>query len=219
MITSEIFKKMINSQQISDILQEYRKLLNSIGNTFKKHMEEHPEDLACSKGCCDCCKGSFEISLLDALLVMDATTKLHPDSETIEKAKLFSNSLSKSGWNFPHFYYQIEDVEDQIDNTSLESTPCPLLDKNGLCKIYRNRPSICRFQGIKIEDPKTGIILEDECPNMSHDRKVVHFNLLKYDQTELDIFAKLCDVIPDFKSYELSSWDTVISSALLWNRK
>jgi Fe-S-cluster containining protein len=55
--------------------------------------------------------------------------------------------------------------EERFDRLTeaLGDEPCPFLDDAGACRIYADRPLICRIMGLGIRTP-TGRIIENACP-------------------------------------------------------
>ena len=49
---------------IMEILKEYELLLSEIDNWFAHCQTDFHEDIACGKGCSDCCVGLFDITVL-----------------------------------------------------------------------------------------------------------------------------------------------------------
>lgn len=217
-VLDKIIRKL-DDGSMDRIVEEYKTLLKSTEKTLLSLKENHPQHNKCVKGCCKCCNGIFEITLLDAMLLYKTAQNSSLTPEVYDIANEFSHFANSKSWNYPHFYHQIEELEEQIDLTEFDTKPCPLLDKNGLCKIYSFRPSICRFQGFKLKDPQTGFIMDDECTEMNPDRNALEFDIFAYDKTELDIFHKVCDVIPELENFDIAGWDTLISSVLLWKVK
>ena len=55
--------------------------------------------------------------------------------------------------------------EDRFDRLTdaLADEPCPLLDEAGRCRIYADRPLVCRLIGLGMRTP-TGRLIENACP-------------------------------------------------------
>jgi Fe-S-cluster containining protein len=87
--------------------------------------------LVCRPGCCDCCLGPFEITLLDAQRLRLGFAELRERDP--EKAR------------------QVR--ERAYDWTGNDEEPCPALDPaTGTCDLYSARPMICRVFGPAVRD-------------------------------------------------------------------
>jgi Fe-S-cluster containining protein len=55
--------------------------------------------------------------------------------------------------------------EERFDRLTeaLATEPCPLLDDAGRCRIYADRPLVCRMIGLSMRTP-AGRVLENACP-------------------------------------------------------
>ncbi|MDT8441943.1 MAG: YkgJ family cysteine cluster protein [Desulfuromonadales bacterium] len=139
-------------RRLTALLAEYNSLLGEIDSWFTACRTAAPVGmLACRPGCSACCRGLFDISLLDAFLIRQGFCQL---SEAVREVVLgrcrlrlaelqrrwpqlqppfLLNSLPDDGW-------QEMPEEDE--------TPCPLLAENGLCLVYPFRPMTCRLHGL-----------------------------------------------------------------------
>ncbi len=68
---------------MQDILTQYQALLQEIDRWFAGCLEQAGEQIACQQGCYACCRGLFEISLLDACLLQTGFN--HLDRSTQEQ--------------------------------------------------------------------------------------------------------------------------------------
>jgi len=127
----------------------------------------HPGVVPCRAGCSACCHGPFDISAADAVLIARALGRLAPEAraEVAARARRLvgkARALSP-GWGPP---FAIRDIgEDRFDalGEALADEPCPLLDDEGRCRIYVDRPLVCRLIGLPMATP-AGRVLENDCP-------------------------------------------------------
>jgi len=88
-------------------------------------------NMSCKKGCYFCCHDEVVMSEMEASYFLEKIDGVEVD----EKVLSLQNSVN--------------------DFTKLKwaDMKCPLLDKNGECKVYENRPLICRTIN-SIDDPQ-----------------------------------------------------------------
>lgn len=152
------------------ILEEYRQLLAEIDDWFSRCQIDYPEEIACGKGCSGCCRGLFDITMLDAALLKCGFEGLPEDiaARIIDKAekRLF---FVKSIWpEFSQPFILNHRREDEIEKllASDNDTPCVLLDEHGRCLLYEYRPMTCRLHGLPLIDV-SGELLESEWCTMN----------------------------------------------------
>lgn len=158
---------MPTSMTASDrLLGRYRRLISEIDVWFSACSAAFPEQITCSSGCSACCRGLFEISLLDAALLQQGFAHLPMDiqQQVLSKARTRRAQLQHQ-WpelappyilnRLPHSDWE-EMPEDDL-------TPCPLLDDNGNCLVYRHRPLICRQHGLPNIDLSGEVFMAEYC--------------------------------------------------------
>lgn len=193
-------------------------MLKRIDLRFNEAVKEGEADILCKKGCFECCRGVFEISLFDALLIAKRGMNRAFAKDTYKNAQKFYEDVSHRGWEAPHFIEQLDDGDVADRMMDLDEVNCPLLNKNGACRIYAQRPSICRFQGIPFIDVDSGQVLEDECPIASRDRHRVSFKLIEYNNKESELFQELGEIVAGLQSLDISDFDTLIADAVHWSK-
>ncbi|MCK7497011.1 MAG: hypothetical protein MZW92_43560 [Comamonadaceae bacterium] len=108
--------------------------------------------LACRKGCSACCRGLFDITLLDAFLLREGFAQLPPRAPVNRcwpAAGRAWPSCSCAGRSCSPLPAQ-RPPRRQLDRRCRKSdeTPCPLLGDDGLCLVYPFRPMTCRLHGL-----------------------------------------------------------------------
>ena len=83
-------------------------------------------ETACEKGCSYCCHQPATVFAFEAIRIAEV---IKNDARTIEKMKERVKGLRGKS------------VRDNINN----KTACPLLDGEGQCSVYENRPLTCRL--------------------------------------------------------------------------
>jgi Fe-S-cluster containining protein len=145
----------------------YRDLLRQIDSWFAEATARNPGVVPCRSGCSACCHGPFDISVADALLVREAFTRL-PPAEQLEISEQARRQVARMREIEPRWRLEeglegiTEDAFDRIADT-LSTEPCPLLNQAGDCRIYSDRPMICRMMGLGITTP-AGRVIENSCP-------------------------------------------------------
>jgi Fe-S-cluster containining protein len=67
------------------------------------------------------------------------------------------------GWRPPYAVEAMGDARFDRLGEQLASTPCPLLDDTGRCRIYAGRPLVCRLIGLPMRAGSRSVI-ENACP-------------------------------------------------------
>ena len=121
----------------------------------------------CRSGCSACCHGPFEISVADAVLLKDAVARLPANElEDVERragAQVQRMRELEPGWNGKTGLAGLSgDSFDRISDAMAEE-PCPLLNDAGGCRIYKDRPLVCRMMGLGMVTP-AGRVIENACP-------------------------------------------------------
>ena len=148
-------------------MEDYRALLDRLDRWFAEGRRAAPVAIPCRGGCTACCHGPFDISIADAELVSEAVSRLPAaDRDAVAgraTALLDRMRALEPRWAPP---YEVAELgEDRFDRLSetLAAEPCPLLDEAGRCRIYVDRPLVCRLIGLGMITP-TGRVIENACP-------------------------------------------------------
>lgn len=134
-----------------DIEKEYRRLLGQVDVWFNRCLQAGGTTLSCQSGCSACCRGLFDITLLDAFLLKQAFAAL-PSSVRKSVLGQCRPRLTELQRRWPGLRppYLLNDLPDQewTDMPEDDEIPCPLLDDQGLCLVYDCRPLTCRLHGL-----------------------------------------------------------------------
>ena len=216
---------------MNELLQRYRTLLATIDLWFAAKQGEMPTAIVCSNGCSGCCRGLFDISLLDARLLRAGFDQLPAviRAGVVAKAEIRRAELQE---RWPGFAppYLLNHMNDNLWTEMPENdlTPCPLLDPAGCCLIYDYRPMTCRLHGLPQIDNSGEIFLGEWCSRnfiglnplemdkLRHDFQQLfteEFTLLRtfakelcgLDRAELDTFIPLA-VLIDFDGFDWQAW-------------
>lgn len=118
------------------MLSDLDKLFAAIDQAFEAVRQAHPEEIACGKGCADCCQAVFDVSLVEAVNLQIHLQRLDP---TVREAIAVAAQEARQAW---------EQVMAAGLDPSVARIRCPLLDGQGLCLCYDARPVNCRTYGI-----------------------------------------------------------------------
>lgn len=216
---------------MNELLQRYRTLLATIDLWFAAKQDEMPNAIVCADGCSDCCRGLFDISLLDARLLRAGFDQLPAliRAGVVAKAEIRRAELQE---RWPDFAppYLLNHMDDSLWTEMPEDdlTPCALLDSAGRCLIYDYRPMTCRLHGLPQIDKNGEVFLGEWCSRnfiglnplqidkMRHDFRQLftkEFTLLRAfakelcgrDCAELDTFIPLA-VLIDFEGFDWQAW-------------
>lgn len=205
---------------MKEILRQYQTLLEGFDAWFAACMAQAGEQIACRQGCSACCRGLFEISLLDACLLQSGFVRLDlaVQKQVLAKASARVNAL-RANWpefrppyilnRLPHDDWQEMPEEDQ--------TPCPLLADDGRCLVYAERPMTCRLHGLPHIDISGEIFAAEFCTLNFSTTDPLSMPKLRYPFRAT--FGQEFDLLGDFATELLGSrqleLDTFIASALL----
>lgn len=129
----------------------YRELLGRVDSWFQNCLDAGGPLFSCRGGCSACCRGLFDITLLDAGLLQNAFASLPGETraEVLAKCRLRREEL-QGRWPQLQPPYLLNGLpEDEWTNMPEDDeTPCPLLDAEGFCLVYHSRPLTCRLHGL-----------------------------------------------------------------------
>jgi len=152
---------------LDELLDRYGLLLNEVDNWFRECVSRYPRQIACRQGCSACCRGLFDITLLDALYLKRGVERLdEPLRSRVTSAANQRLHFLSSG--FPAFAepWLLNTIpENQWDELMPEDdqTPCLLLSEGGQCLVYEQRPMTCRLNGIPLIDTSGEELFDDWC--------------------------------------------------------
>lgn len=201
------------------LLKTYQSLLAENDAWFSRQQERLGSRLACAPGCCGCCRGLFDITLLDAALLQQGARQLAAAEEGTLRAAATERIVALQT-DLPEFAapYILNLLPDEVwvDFPEEDLTPCLFLDPDGRCRIYPFRPLTCRLHGLPQIDLDGDVFLDSHCTQ--HDAAELNADpLLRRDLKSLyqrefalqqAFAANLCGV-------PLTELDTLIPAALL----
>lgn len=202
------------------LLDQYRGLLLEIDRWFAACIGHAASEIVCHKGCSACCRGLFEISLLDARLLqagfarLDACTR----EQVLEKARRRTRELQAMWPEFqPPYILNRLPHDGWSDMPEDDLTPCPLLADDGCCLVYDSRPLTCRLHGLPNIDCSGESFSDDYCTLNFTQGDPLQMPQLRYPfravfTREFDLLGTFALRLTGIRQLEL---DTFIPSALL----
>lgn len=138
-------------QKRASTLQAYRQLLDEVDTWFTTCLQAGGSTLACRGGCSACCRGLFDITLLDAWQLKAAFAALPADIQ-VQVLMRCQPRLAELCKRWPElsspYLLNALPEEEWTCMPEEDQTPCPLLDEKGYCLVYASRPLTCRLHGL-----------------------------------------------------------------------
>lgn len=145
----------------------YRAVLERLDAWFAEAVAAAPGVIPCKSGCTACCYGPFDISVADTELLLAGLAALSPadrrDATDRAAVLLARMRVLEPEWVAPYRVADLGDARfDELCDT-LAAEPCPMLGETGACRIYADRPLVCRLIGLPLSTPD-GRQIENACP-------------------------------------------------------
>jgi Fe-S-cluster containining protein len=152
---------------VNDILDRYESLLGEVDGWFETCLSRHAGLIACHRGCSACCRGLFDITLLDALCLKRGFERLELSVQQSVEMKAVARivELTECWPEFDRPWMLNHIPEETWDEMMPEEdeTPCPLLSADGTCLVYAQRPMTCRLNGIPMIDTSGEALFDEWC--------------------------------------------------------
>lgn len=203
------------------IITQYRCLLETADSWFASCLSQFPDEIACGRGCSACCRGLFDINILDAIVLRRGLESL-PENIRHEVSARSEKVLSRAMKSVPCFaapYILNHHSEDEWLKIMPEEdeTPCVLLGSDGLCLVYECRPLTCRLHGLPHVDISGEVMSDNEwCPLnfQGHDPMNVagiRMNFRDLFRQEAALLGKANDLLTGIPT---AQFDTLIPAAV-----
>lgn len=203
------------------VLSSYGHLLLSVDEWFARSMAVAGENIACGQGCSACCRGLFDITLLDAFFLKKGFDMLPAAlrQPILVQAEERCAGLRTVWPDLAPPYILNVRPEEEWDALmpDEDETPCPLLAEDGACLVYAHRPMTCRLHGIPLVDVSGEMFHDEWCTLNFRKEDPLVMEELRWEfrecfQKELTIFQSFTEILVSQKINEL---DTFIPTALL----
>jgi Fe-S-cluster containining protein len=152
---------------MDEILDRYENLLSEVDGWFANCLSRHADEIACHRGCSACCRGLFDITLLDALCLKRGFDRLSLQVKQAVQVKAAGRLFQLSN-SWPEFVrpWMLNCMPEQVWDEMMpeeDETPCPLLSEEGICLVYFQRPMTCRLNGIPLIDASGEVLFDEWC--------------------------------------------------------
>ena len=206
---------------MNNLLQRYGDLLCEVDGWFDGCIVSHPQQITCHTGCSSCCRGLFDITLLDALFLKRGFDRL--DESLKNSIKDNANERLKSlSQQFPLFIEpwilnQLPELEWDAIMPEEDEAPCPLLSETGFCLVYEYRPMTCRLNGIPLIDVSGEELFDEWCTLNFVKENPLQYEDLRFGFTELFAQELLLfqELIRILTGKTISEVDTIIPAAIV----
>ena len=148
-----------------DPMKEYLEFLARVDAWYQGVQRSHPDKVTCTKGCRDCCLGLFDISIADRDLLREGMAKADPETRRDIEARA-ARLMSSLRERLPDLGETLDGLDgDEIDEIcdALGDVECPVLGREGECRLYAHRPLICRLSGVPVVDVSGAVIHPEGC--------------------------------------------------------
>ncbi len=200
-------------------------MLDDVDAWFQRCVDFHTGLISCSKGCSACCRGLFDITLLDGVYLKSGFDLL-PEALKIEISKSASKRMAGLSQLNPAFInpWLLNSIpEDDWEALMPEEdeTPCLLLSETGECLVYNHRPMTCRLNGIPLIDISGEELFDEWCTLNFVEEDPRSMDDLRYGFTELFtqellLFKELIRLLTGRVKNEV---DLFIPAAILMDRE
>lgn len=207
------------------LFDRYGALLGEVDTWFRRCLEQNPDLIACHNGCSACCRGLFDITLLDALYLRHGFDKLPEPikKELVRKGSQRLEQLSSVNPAFvePWLLNGIPEGEWDALMPEEDETPCLLLSETGGCLVYDHRPMTCRLNGIPLIDVSGEEFFDEWCTlNFTQEdprkRADLRFSFTDLFARELHLFQELVRLLTGSARNEV---DLFIPAAIVMDCK
>jgi Fe-S-cluster containining protein len=146
-------------------VSDYLEFLGRVDAWYRSVQRAHPDKVPCTKGCRDCCLGLFDISIADRDLLREGLAAADPATRRDIEARA-SKLMAALREKFPDLEDSLDGLaEREIDDITdaLGSVECPVLGREGECRLYAHRPLVCRLSGVPVVDVSGAVIHPEGC--------------------------------------------------------
>jgi Fe-S-cluster containining protein len=146
-------------------MDDYRSILEAVDAWYRSVQKAHPAEVPCTKGCRECCIGLFDVSLADRDLLREGLAQADPETRKDIQARAAA------------LVARLREIEpglgDTLDGISPEEidalcdaagdVECPVLGREGECRLYGHRPLTCRMSGVPVVDLSGKTVYPEGC--------------------------------------------------------
>jgi Fe-S-cluster containining protein len=208
---------------VQDLFDRYGSLLREVDSWFKTCLEAYSAKIVCHLGCSACCRGLFDITLLDALYLRHGFDQLgdtvRRDVRNNARSRLDRITARWPLFTDPWLLTPIPEAEWDEIMPDDDETPCILLSETGSCRVYDYRPMTCRLNGIPLIDSSGEVLFEEWCTLNFIDHNPLLLKELRHPFN--DLFAQelllFRELTRRLLGEPLSELDTLIPAAVCFD--
>ncbi|HEY6009607.1 MAG TPA: YkgJ family cysteine cluster protein [Geobacteraceae bacterium] len=206
---------------MKDILRKYGELLAEVDAWFASCHDAFPREIACREGCSECCRGLFDITLLDAAYLKQGFDRLAPGAQSAVRGKaLLRLKGMQRHWpefSAPYILNYRPEEEWEMLMPEEDETQCVLLGDDGRCLVYDHRPMTCRLNGIPHIDCSGEVLFDEWCTLNFAATDPLRLEPLRgeFRRTFRDELLLFRTLVATLLNHELNELDTFIPTALL----
>ena len=134
-----------------NFFSDYEKLRREADALFQKVWQQCPDEVACDNGCTDCCYALFDLSLVEAVYINYAFKQKidhQKRNEILERADKADRQTHKIKYYIAKEQKKGKDTSEILQQAGSYRVRCPLLNDEGRCELYEDRPITCRIYGV-----------------------------------------------------------------------
>lgn len=208
------------------LLGRYRELLKEVDDWFTHCSLVSGYSMTCQRGCSACCRGVFDITLLDAFLLRSGFDRLPVSVQMVVRKRSMSQleTIRDSIWQDFSPPWLLNSYPEETWSAAMpdeDETPCSLLGDNGLCLVYDSRPMTCRLHGLPMIDTSGEVLFDEWCSLNFTTEDPLRMDTLRAPFN--DIFKQEQLLFREFTSrllgHTFNELDTLIPAATLINFK
>ena len=208
---------------MDDLLDRYECLLGEVDGWFETCLSRHAGMIACHRGCSACCRGLFDLTLLDALCLKRGFDRLPTSVQQAVQLKAVARLVGLTE-QWPEFTrpWTLNHIPEQTWDEMMpeeDETPCPLLSADGTCLVYAQRPMTCRLNGIPLIDTNGEALFDEWCTLNFQGCDPVELEDIRHSFTELFTQELLLfrDLTRRIFGKAVNELDTIIPAAVFLN--
>ncbi|NDV19537.1 YkgJ family cysteine cluster protein [Pseudodesulfovibrio sp. JC047] len=135
----------------TEYFEKYEAIVAEVDAVFKTFENEMGDLVKCGKGCSDCCYALFDVTLVEAMYI---NAKFNEKFSGLERSQIMTRAdkADRQIHKLKRKIYKASQAGQATNEILLEVAKarvrCPLLNDEGLCSIYENRPITCRLYGV-----------------------------------------------------------------------
>ncbi len=135
----------------SDFFAEYEQLVANVDRLVQQIKEQYPGEVACQRGCTDCCFAMFDLSLIEAMYI-NSKFRDALDQEARQVILQRADEADREAYRIKRRMYRERQKGKETDailkEVGKKRIRCPLLNDSDDCQLYDYRPITCRVYGV-----------------------------------------------------------------------